>query len=284
MNPRSGPDTPSVPELVAAAERRGIETTTLGPGDDAGELAREAAQRGAATVGVASGDGTLGSVASVALERDLPFVCIPFGTRNHFARDLGLDCDDPLPALAAFEGRERHIDVGTVDGHTFLNNVSLGIYGSFVHDPSRKTKNRVLAAARLIPAAVGRSRTPLDVSFESDGRRVAHRALVVLVGNNRYDIKALAGGGGRERLDEGRLHAYVVEATTRTRLLGLLARATVGRHERADEWNEWAADSFRVETERRRFHAALDGEPVTLEPPLEFAVRARALRVLVPAR
>jgi diacylglycerol kinase family enzyme len=166
----------------------------------------------------------------------------------------------------------------------FVNNVSLGIYGSFVHDPRRKTKNRLLAAARLIPAAIGRSRTPLDVSFEADRRRASHRALVVLVGNNRYDVKALAVGGGRERLDEGRLHAYVVEATTRTRLLGLLARAAVGRHERADEWNEWAAESFRVETERGTLHAALDGDPVTLEPPLEFSVRKRALRVLVPAR
>ena len=54
---------------------------------------------------MAGGDGSLAAVAEVAIERDLPFVCIPFGTRNHFARDLGLDRDDPLGALAASRAR-----------------------------------------------------------------------------------------------------------------------------------------------------------------------------------
>ena len=50
---------------------------------------------------MAGGDGSLGAVAAVALERDLPFVPVPFGTRNHFARDVGFDGDDPIGALAA---------------------------------------------------------------------------------------------------------------------------------------------------------------------------------------
>ncbi len=45
---------------------------------------------------MAGGDGSLAPVADVALARDAAFVCIPFGTRNHFARDLGLDRDDPI--------------------------------------------------------------------------------------------------------------------------------------------------------------------------------------------
>jgi diacylglycerol kinase family enzyme len=61
---------------------------------------------------MAGGDGSLTSVATVALERDLPFVCIPFGTRNHFARDLDIDTGDPIAALGAFTGPERRVDVG----------------------------------------------------------------------------------------------------------------------------------------------------------------------------
>ena len=61
---------------------------------------------------MAGGDGSLAAVAEVAIEQDVPFVCIPFGTRNHFARDLGLDRSDPLGALAAFDdGVERRVDV-----------------------------------------------------------------------------------------------------------------------------------------------------------------------------
>ena len=168
-------------------------------------------------LGVAGGDGSLGAVAAVALERDLPLVVVPFGTRNHFARDLGLDPDDPLAALAAYEGRERQVDVGAVDGRIFLNNVSLGIYASFVHDPSRKTRNRLVALLRMLPAAFGRSRQPLALSFDVDGRREERRALIVLVASNDYGGSSLAELGERERLDEGLLHVYVLEPVGRAR-------------------------------------------------------------------
>jgi diacylglycerol kinase family enzyme len=231
---------------------------------------------------VAGGDGSLAAVVQVALERDLPFACVPFGTRNHFARDLGLDPDDPLAALAAFGGAERRVDVGRVNGRVFLNNVSLGIYASFVHDPSRKTRNRLVAALRLVPAALGRGRRPLALSFETEGRREERLALVALVASNDYGGDSLAELGTRERLDEGLLHVYVVEAVGRWRLLALLAGAARRGSASAEGLVEWASPRLSVESHRPRLHAAVDGEPVVLEPPLDFEIRPRALRALVP--
>ncbi len=218
----------------------------------------------------------------MALERDLPFVCIPFGTRNHFARDLGLDADDPLAALAVFGGSERRVDVASVNGRVFLNNVSLGIYASFVHDPARKTRNRLVAALRLVPAALGRGRRPLALAFEAAGRREERLALLALVANNDYGFDSLADLGRRERLDEGLLRLYVVEAVGRWTLLGVLARAARGRAEEVEGLVEWASPRLEVRSHRPRLHAAVDGEPVVLEPPLELEIRPRALRVLVP--
>src|SRR4051812_27269648 len=88
VNPRSGDSTPSANELVAAAQARGIETHVLSRDDDPAAIARQAPE---GPLGMAGGDGSLAAVADVCIERDLPFVCIPFGTRNHFARDVGLD-------------------------------------------------------------------------------------------------------------------------------------------------------------------------------------------------
>jgi len=249
-------------------------------GDDAEALAREAS----GPIGIAGGDGSLAPVAGVAVETDRPFVCIPFGTRNHFARDVGLDPEDPIGALAAFGGEERRVDIGRANDRWFVNNVSLGVYASFVHDPARKTRNRLVALGRMLPAALGRSRRPLDLSLEVEGRREHHSALVVLVANNGYAMRSLAEAGARERLDEGRLHAYVIEAVSRTALLALLARAVVGSLERAEGWNEWGAERFRLEASRDHLHAAIDGEPVVLPAPLDFELRPRALRVLLPPR
>jgi len=101
VNPRSGDGRTGTDELLDEARRRGIRTHVLEESDDPAEVARSA---DADALGIAGGDGSLAAVAGAALERDLPFVCVPFGTRNHFARDLGLDRSDPLGALAAFEG------------------------------------------------------------------------------------------------------------------------------------------------------------------------------------
>ncbi len=282
VNPRSGDRTPTTDELVVAAEALGIETHVLAPSEDAAEIARGAALRGATALGVAGGDGSLAGVAAVALAEDVPFVPIPFGTRNHFARDAGFDPSDPVAALAAYRGNARRVDVGEVGDRLFLNNVSLGIYASLVHDPRHRTKNRLVALLRLLAATLGRSRRPLDVSFDVDGRRERHRALVALVASNGYDLSGAGGFGERPRLDEGLLHAYVVEAASRRALLVLLARAVSGGLAAAPGWAEYAAPVFRVDSTRARIHAAVDGEPVVLEPQLEFSIRARALHVLTP--
>jgi diacylglycerol kinase family enzyme len=261
----------------------GIEVGVLGRGDDAGRLVREAADRGATALGMAGGDGSLAAVAEIALDAGLPFVPVPHGTRNHFARDAGFDIDDPEAALAAFaESEEIRVDVGSVGDRVFLNNVSLGVYAQLVNDPAHETKNRLVAAARMVPAAIGSSRRPLALAFDVDGERSQHRALVLLVANGGYELTP-GGFGQRERLDEGRLHAYVVEAGKRRTLLALLARAVAGNlEESAEGFAEYASPAFRAESNRRRLHAAIDGEPAVLEPPLEFEVRPRALRVLVP--
>jgi diacylglycerol kinase family enzyme len=121
VNPSSGTDSPTADELRDAARAKEVEVRFLEDGDDLQELARSA---GADVLGMAGGDGSLAAVADVALEQDVPFVCIPFGTRNHFARDLGLDRDDPIAALAAFDdGVERRVDVARANDRLFLNNV-----------------------------------------------------------------------------------------------------------------------------------------------------------------
>src|SRR5205823_363926 len=131
INPRSGGASPGAEAVAAAAERLGVEAHFLERDEDPGELARAA---GAPILGMAGGDGSLAAVAGAAIETGAAFVCVPLGTRNHFARDAGLDRDDPLAALAAFVGGvERRVDVGRTGDRVFLNNLSLGVYARLVH-------------------------------------------------------------------------------------------------------------------------------------------------------
>jgi diacylglycerol kinase family enzyme len=256
VNPRSGSaDGDDLLRLGEEARRRGVGVHVLRRGDDAEALARGA---NAPALGVAGGDGSLAVVAAVAIDRGLPFVCVPFGTRNHFARDLGLNTDEPVAALDAFAGSERRVDVGRVNGRLFLNNVSLGLYGRLVHRrEGRRFRGEGLASVRALRLAV-QDRHPLPVAI--DGESLAAR--VVLVANNDYALN-LFSLGERPRLDEGKLHLYAA--------CGLLPHA----------WLERAAERFLIDVDAPTLRAAIDGEPVELEPPLEFAIHARALRLLV---
>jgi diacylglycerol kinase family enzyme len=256
INPRSGSSRgPSAEELREEAERRGIEARVLREGDDPVELARGAE---AEVLGAAGGDGSVASVAAVAVERDLPFVCVPFGTRNHFARDLGLDVDDPVATLTAFRGEERRVDVGRVGERRFLNNVSLGLYAALVHRRERHRRRReALARLRALWLSLRERR---QVWAELDGEQVEAR--VLLVANNAYDL-SLFTVGERPRLDEGRLHVYAAE--------GWLPR----------HWQERSGERFTIDAPGT-LEAAVDGEPTHLEPPVEVAIEPRALRVLLP--
>ena len=253
VNPRAGDNRPSTEELLEAARRRGIETHVLREGDDAFELAREAV---ATALGMAGGDGSLGPVAAVALERDLPFVCIPFGTYNHFAWDAGIDRDDPLGALRAFEGEERRVDVGRLgDGRVFLNNVSFGLYAALVAEEDR-VGSRLRAGLRLVFRGG-------EVRLALEGEPVTAR--IVVVGNNVYRLHPLE-VGRRPRLDQGLLHLGIAR--------GLLPRS----------WEERRAPRFRIEADAPSLDVAIDGEALSLTMPVEVRVEPRALRLLVPKR
>jgi diacylglycerol kinase family enzyme len=211
---------------------------------------------------MAGGDGSLAPVAGVALERGLPFVCIPFGTRNHFARDIGLDRDDPIAALDAFVDRDEiTIDVGRANDRLFLNNVSLGVYARLVHRREHHRRRSDAFARLRALRIVATHRDHLGIVVDGEGVS----ARVVLVSNNAYDLSVLS-IGERERLDEGKLHLYAPR--------GLLRSG----------WTEESGDRFTIDAAAGRLHAAVDGEPELLETPIEFRIEPKALRVLLPRR
>ena len=255
VNPNSGDGGPE--ELLAAAGERGIETHVLRDGADLEELARSA---GADALGMAGGDGSLAAVAEVAMERGLAFACVPFGTRNHFARDIGLDRNDPLSALEAFvDGQERLVDVGRVNERLFLNNVSLGVYAQLVHRREHHRRRRDALARLRALASVVRQRH--GVGIRVDGEPISAR--VVLISNNGYELDVLS-VGERTSLDEGQLHLYAARGVLRS------------------SWEEREATRFSIDAAAGRLRAAVDGEPDLLETPIEFAIEPRALRVLLP--
>lgn len=282
MNLKSGGGKAERFHLEDACRARGIEPIVLRPGNDLRQLAEDAVAGGADVIGMAGGDGSQALVASVAAEHDVAHVCIPAGTRNHFALDLGLDRDDVVGALDAFaEGVERRIDLAEVNGRVFVNNVSLGVYAKIVQSPEYRDAKRQTTLA-MLPQMLGPDAPPFDLHFTGPDGSTVDGAQVVQVSNNPYRLTRLIGGfGTRARIDTGTLGLAAVHLTRDTDVARFVALETAGRLSRFEGWMEWAAPRFEV-TSDAPVEAGVDGEALLLDPPLVFTSRPGAVRIRIP--
>ena len=257
INPRSGDGRAARAALAEHAREQGIEAVVLTPEQSLATLVRDAVASGADALGMAGGDGSLAVVASAALARGIPFVCVPAGTRNHFALDLGIDRRDVVGALGAFtDGVERRIDVATVNGRLFLNNVSLGLYGDAVQQPGyRDAKARTLLATA--GAVLGSKVAAPSLRVVGDREDGHGRPAVVLVSNNPYALEPPPVAATRPRLDGGAARDH---------------RARRARGRSPPPARAWSAPTLEVRAAARA-QAGLDGEAVELDPVLRFEIR-----------
>jgi hypothetical protein len=205
----------------------------------------------------------------VAAELDLPYACIPAGTRNHFALDLGVDRDDVVGALDAFvNGGERRVDLAEVNGRVFVNNVSLGLYADAVQRPGyREAKLHTLLDT--VPGVLGPEAAPANLLWE--GPSGLQSAAAILVSNNAYRLGRALGSGTRPRLDRGLLGITVLAPT---------ASSGDGSANRRLAMEQWTATEFEISSDEP-VAAGFDGEATHFDPPLHFRIRPGALRVRI---
>jgi diacylglycerol kinase family enzyme len=266
-NPKSGGGKALAANLDAEARARGIEPIELRPGDDLIQLVRDAVANGADALAAAGGDGTQALVATIAAELDLPFACIPAGTRNHFALDLGVDRDDVVGALDAFvNGGERRVDLAEVNGRVFVNNVSLGVYAEAVQRPGYRD-SKIRTVLDTIPDFSGAATGDHVLEYTGPGGIQGRRATVIMVSNNSYRLGTLVGSGTRPSIDDGELGIAVA---------GVTSNEVRGR----GRFRQWTASAFEVGSDAP-VPAGIDGEALMLDPPLRFTIRPGALRVRI---
>ncbi len=271
--------------VVGAARARGMSVHPVGGSAGPPEVAaRRAVERGATALAAAGGDGTVSAVAAVAVELDLPLVVVPCGTRNHFALDCGADLLEPASMLRALDtGEERRVDLGSVNGRYFVNNVSLGFYARMVQDPRYRAHRIRITRRYLRQALLGGGRPVLLATGVPAGIALPDVALSVLVSNNAYSPASAPGSALRAGLDAGTLWIYVLgvprgAGPAGSRLLRRAGRLLTGRTHLA----AWPAPRTVLDSDAATVVAGIDGEGVVLSTPLTFRVHPAALRVLQP--
>jgi YegS/Rv2252/BmrU family lipid kinase len=247
------------------------------------EFARRAASSDAATIVAGGGDGTINAVASALMGTDKMLGVLPLGTLNHFAKDLKIPLDVEKAVATIIEGHAVQVDVGEVNGRIFLNNSSLGLYPSIVHQREQKQKLGQGKWPAFVWATFGvMRRYPfLDVRLNADGKEFSSRTPFVFIGNNDYEMESFD-IGGRSRLDAGRLSLYFSHRTGRLGLLGLGVRALLRRLHQSEDFVRLTATEVLIQTKRNRVRVSTDGEVNMIRPPLRYRTLPGALRVIVP--
>jgi diacylglycerol kinase family enzyme len=288
INPNSGGGKAERFNLPEEARRRNIEPLLLGRDDDLCELATRAATHGADVIGMAGGDGSQALVASVAMKHDVAHVCVPAGTRNHFALDLGLDRDDVVGALDAFtDGVERRVDLASLNERVFVNNASLGAYAQVVQSDAYRDA-KLGTWKRMLPEMLGRGPVVCELHFDAPHRRDWCDAALVIVSNNPYQMRRFRGTGTRPRLDTGQLGVFAARLRSAGGVARLVTIGTIGRslgsgsqHRRLSGVLQWSCLEFEIRAVAP-VAVGLDGEALVLAPPLRFVSLPGALRVRVP--
>lgn len=272
-------------EAAAALDGAGIEASIeMVAGDRIAARTRQALKGGARLVVIGGGDGSVSQAAEALAGSKAALGILPLGTLNHLARDLGIPMKLDEAAQVIAGGRRRMIDVAEVNGQLFVNNAAIGLYPLMVLD--REAQRERLGRSKRLALLVASLRTlgrfhhqRLLLSVDGGQQRVDTPLL--FVGNNDYRL-SLPGAGRRETLDDGKLCAMVMRKKSAPGFLAAVARVLAGRTRDDDMVRLEDVTRLRVDSARSTVTLALDGETVRMRPPLQFRIRPRALRVIVP--
>lgn len=245
------------------------------PADFADQVA-DALRRGVDFVAVAGGDGTIRTAAQVLRGTGVPLLAVPAGTRNHFAKDLGIDSFERAAESAV--GRRIEVDTGDVNGECFVNNSSVGLYPKVIIGRREREHRLPKGIANLI-AVYEQLRYGRRLRVELDG--AGQWVWMVFVGNGRYG-DGLTDLTDRQALNDNVLDIRVIKADRPLARTRVLLSLMLGRLGQSPLIQSTTARTLRLDLDRPAVEVALDGELKTLVPPLVYQSQAAALAVLVP--
>ena len=270
--------------LAELFAENGVEVQ-IHPAKDGAELlkfAAECANGNAEIVVAGGGDGTISAVASEIYKTDKTLGVLPLGTLNHFSKDLNIpqDLAEAVRVIAA--GITKEIDVGEVNGRIFVNNSSIGLYPSLVHQREKQQRlgkskwNAAFWAALKIL-----KRSPfLQVKLKIEGEEIRRKTPFIFVGNNFYEMDFF-NIGKRAKLDDGKLSVYFLRRHGRFGLFALAFGTIFGRLKQIKDFEVVETEEITIETRKKHLMVAFDGEVEVLESPLCYKILPKKLRVIV---
>jgi diacylglycerol kinase family enzyme len=253
-------------------------------GDPANEAARAVRERFSIVV-AAGGDGSVAGVAHALAGTGAALGVLPLGTFNYFARGLRMPEDPEGAARAILDGQRHDINVGTLNGRVFLNNVSIGIYPAILEEReaayARFGRYRFLAHLASLRTIL-RFQSPHRMEIYQDETRHRIRTPMLFVARSAYQLDQF-GLEGADAISDDRFAVFLAHQQTR---LGFLRLAWRLARKKVDHGRDVIVSTPRrlavAVRGRRRISVALDGEKLKMRLPLRIQLNDHVLQVILP--
>jgi len=284
--PGSGPSLADDPErlrpevLAAALSERGVEVRAhlLAEGDDAGELARTAADDGSDVV-VAGGDGTVSRVAAELVDHpEATLGILAMGSFNNMARGFGIPVtlDEALDVIGA--GKTGQMDAGWVvgePGRPFFEAAGVGVEAIGFLAVEVAERRGWWRALRSLIRGMRLRKTPMRITLDGTVYRTGSPA--VTVSNGPYHGAGFVVSAEADPTD-GQFDVAVFAGMSRFEVVRYFLAVARRQPRREPRIQQYSARRVTIEGTRRALPAHADGVSIGVTP-VTLEVRPGALRV-----
>lgn len=232
----------------------------------------------------AGGDGTINSIASVLIGKDMPLGILPLGTFNHFAKDLNIPLNLDEAVGVILKRKIHKVDTGQVNDHFFINNSSIGMYPRMVrHRNSLQERlggNKWLAMGTAV-SKVFTQFPNLKIEIEFNESAESLETPIVFIGNNIYQMDVF-NMGKRDRIDQGKLGVFYINSGGRFSILKTAFLAAINRLNQSKLFKLIITEKLKIQSRKSHLNVSLDGEVRKLQLPLMYKILPQSLNVIVP--
>ncbi|MDQ2867691.1 MAG: sphingosine kinase [Verrucomicrobiota bacterium] len=253
-------------------------------GGEIASLAQEAVRSDVEIIVAAGGDGTIDAIAATLTGTGKILGVLPLGTFNLFAKRLNIPLELGAAVQTVVNGRTAEINVGEVNGRTFLSRSSVGLYPLALRH--REKMFRRFGRSRFIALISGatalmRWGNIMTIRLTTNNGEQVFRSRFVFVCNNPEELDYFH-LRGRECIDAHNLAIYLPKPLSRAGILRFGFRMLRRKAEEAHDFEMVCAREVRLEIEPSFVPVSLDGEVEMMPAPLKYRLRVGALRVRVP--
>lgn len=239
---------------------------------------------------ICGGDGTVReSIQYLAEDSQITVTVIPFGSLNHFAKDIGQSLKIEEAVLAIMSKKSQPVDLGKVNDFYYVNQSSIGLYPTIARHKQFWRKQGV---GRWIATLIGTFKAlstfkTVKITANLNNKLLTKQSLMIFIGNNKYQLQSKPNQSvpiaKRNNLNQHRLHFFILKKVSHLRLFTMIFHSLLGNLKQQNEFEEYFTDHLTIDSanNKKSTIVSLDGEVYSMDFPLKYQIIPDGLKVKV---